>query len=374
MQLTKYRVGDLISLVDERNSDGSITAFYGININKDFIPTIANTDNIDPRKYKVVRNHRFVFSGMQTGRDECIRIGLYQNDDPIIVSPAYITFEIVNTEVILEEYFFMLFLRGEMDRYGWFISDSSIRSNLDWDRFCDITLDIPLLSIQWKYVDVYKAMLANQRAYESGLENMELTCNLYIDELKRHMPLMAIGDYIELIDKRGLTLGAESVKGITTGKHFITTKADLSGVSLDRYKAVSENCFAYVPDTSRRSDRISLAYNPIDETYLVSSISLVFRVSKPDELLPEYLFLWFCRPEFDRYARFHSWGSAREVFSWEDMKNVHIPIPAINIQQALANIYNAYNVRHAINEKLKAQIKDICPILIKGSLEEAKSA
>ena len=141
------RVGELISYVDERNTDGAIRDFYGININKEFMPTVASTEGIDARKYKVVRDNRFVFSGMQTGRDKCIRIGLYKGS-PIIISPAYTTFEIKNTEIVLPEYFFMQFLSNEMDRYGWFISDSSIRSNLDIDRFEEISFELPDISVQ----------------------------------------------------------------------------------------------------------------------------------------------------------------------------------------------------------------------------------
>ena len=94
--------------------------------------------------------------------------------------------------------------------------------------------------------------------------------------------------------------------------------------------------------------------------------------TQEDKLYPEYLCMFFNRIEFDRYARFHSWGSARETFTWDDLIEVEIPIPSIEIQKSIASIYNAYIKRKEINEKLKAQIKDLCPILIKGSLEEAQ--
>ena len=156
--LISRRVGQLITYVDERNTDGILSEFYGININKEFMPTVANTESVDARKYKIVRNNRFVFSGMQTGRDECIRIGLYKGESPIIISPAYSTFEISAVDEVLPDYFFMLFLRNEMDRYGWFLSDSSVRANLDADRFAEITFDLPPIPIQQKYVNLYVAI------------------------------------------------------------------------------------------------------------------------------------------------------------------------------------------------------------------------
>jgi type I restriction enzyme S subunit len=161
--LINRRVDQLIEYVDERNTDGIITDFYGININKEFMPTIANVENVDSRKYKVVRTGRFVFSGMQTGRDECIRIGLYSGVNPIIISPAYSTFEIKAVDEVIPTYFFMLFLRSEMDRYGWFLSDSSVRANLDADRFGEIEFRLPPLQIQQKYVDLYSAIMRVER-------------------------------------------------------------------------------------------------------------------------------------------------------------------------------------------------------------------
>ena len=157
MALTKHKIGDLVSVVDERNSYG-VRDFFGVNINKEFMPTAADTTNLDESKYKVVRRNRFVFSGMQTGRDECIRISMYSQEKPIIVSPAYITFEISSPNIVLPKYFFMIFLSKEKDRLGWFYSDSSVRANLEWDVFCDIEITLPPLPIQKKFSDVCSAM------------------------------------------------------------------------------------------------------------------------------------------------------------------------------------------------------------------------
>ena len=133
----------------------------------------------------------------------------------------------------------------------------------------------------------------------------------------------------------------DDVRGISTQKVFTDTKADMNGVSLRPYIIVRPGAFAYVPDTSRRGDKISLAYNNTEATYLVSSISVVFRVKRPDLLMPEYLFMYFCRPEFDRYARFYSWGTAREAFSWEEMCRIEIDLPPIEIQRKYVAVYSA---------------------------------
>ena len=113
-----------------------------------------------------------------------------------------------------------------------------------------------------------------------------------------------------------------------------------------------------------------MAFNSSETSYLVSSISTVFYVSDEKALLSEYLTLFFNRSEFDRYARFHSWGSAREIFAWADLCEVKIPIPKIEIQQAIVNIYTVLLERRAINEQLKQKIKDICPVLVRGVIGE----
>lgn len=371
MGLSKIRIGDVISQVDERNSFG-ITDFYGINIFKEFMPTVANTENLDNSKYKIVRKNRFVYSGMQTGRDKCVRISMFMKDSPVIVSPAYTTFE-VNQEKILPEYFFMLFLSKEKDRLGWFHSDGSVRANLDWDVFCDLEFEIPDVPTQQKYVDIYDAMCANQKAYEKGLDDLKLTCDAYIEELRRKMPCEKIGPYIQECDsKNSIGLTIDSVRGTATSKELIPTKANMDGVSLENYKVVAPLQITYVPDTSRRGDKISLGINKSDKPILVSSISIVFETEKKS-LLSEYLMLFFVRSEFDRYARFNSWGSARETFDWNALCDYKIPIPDITTQKNIAEIYKAFNIRKNLNEKLKQQIKNICPILIKGAIEEGKS-
>ncbi len=371
MALTKVRLGNLIEPIDERNDLG-IREFYGVNINKEFMPTAANTEGLDESKYKVVRKNRFVFSGMQTGRDICIRIGLYEGDSPILVSPAYTTFEIERTDIVSPIYFFMRFLSKEMDRYGAFCSDGSIRSNLDWDVFCDIEIELPDLAAQERAVAVYRAMAENRESYERGLADLKLACDAYIDGLRNKYPLQKLGSFIELSEEKNdkLQYGADDVKGISIEKEFIDTKADMEGVSLRPYWIIKPDEFAYVTVTSRNGGKISLAHNHSSNAYICSSSYVAFKVSNTDVLLPSYLEMLFKRNEFDRYTRFHSWGSARETFGWDEMCDVKIPVPEISIQRAIVNIYEAYLLRKEIAERLREQIKNLCPILIKGSLAD----
>ena len=172
-------VKDLLSEVDNRNSDGAITTLKGINISKQFMDSVANTTSVDLSKYKIVKNSQIAFSGMQTGRDKCIRIALSRYDYPIIISPAYTVFDITNHDII-PEYFMIWFSRFESDRYGWFISDSSIRSNLDLDRFYETEVPVPDKKIQESIVEIYKAYIDRRDINENLKQQIKDICPILI--------------------------------------------------------------------------------------------------------------------------------------------------------------------------------------------------
>lgn len=372
MKLHYKPLGDYIRLVDVKNTDLTVDNLLGINIMKNFIPSIANVTETDLSKYKVIQKNQFAYSAMQTGRDETIRVVLYSEDRPAIISPAYLVFEVKDTSEVLPEFLMINFRRPESDRYGWFISDSTVRASLDWDRFCEIQLPIPSIEEQIKYVNLYNALLQNQKSQEDSLKDLQLVCDSYMENLKKTEPLKELGKYIEQSDERNIErFGVESLRGISTSKKFIKSKANTKGVNFSKYKIVRKTQFAYVADTSRRGDKIGLAMNDADN-YIISSIYTVFQVKDATKLLPEFLLLWFKRSEFDRYARFHSWGSARETFDWNEMCNVQLPIPDLEIQKAIVDIYHTLEQRKKMNEKLKLMIQDLCPILIKGAANKAQ--
>lgn len=149
------KIAELIEVVDNRNIENNDYQVCGMNKTKTFMPTIANLNGIDTSKYKIVRPGEFAFSGMQTGRDECIRIAMHNGENPIIISPAYTVFKLKDDAKISPEFFLLFFKRNEMDRYGWFISDSSVRASLDWPRFLAIDIPIPEDDIQHALVDIY---------------------------------------------------------------------------------------------------------------------------------------------------------------------------------------------------------------------------
>lgn len=374
MGLSKYKLGDLIQLEDERNANNQylINDVRGISIQKVFIDTKADMRDVSLSPYILVKPGFFAYVTVTSRNGEKITLAHNTTDRTYIVSSSYVVFSVLKPDVLDSDYLFMYFNRPEFDRYARFNSWGSARETFDWETLCNIDIELPDLPTQQKYVDIYNAMVANQQAYERGLEDLKLTCDGYIEELRRKMPCEKIGKYIELTEltNENSQYGIDDVMGISIEKKLIRTKADMKDVNLAPYLLIQPNEFAYVTVTSRNGGKISIALNDTGRTHICSSSYVVFRSKNIEELLPQYLMLFLSRNEFNRYARFHSWGSARENFNWEDMCDVQIPIPGIEVQKSIAEMYTVYNARKKNNEQLKAQIKNICPILIRGSLEE----
>lgn len=365
------RIGDYIRLVSNRNSDWAITNLLGVNIYKNFMPSVANTSGVDLSKYKIIRKGQFATNIMHVNRDEILPVALYQNDEPAIVSPAYMTFEVIDENELLPEFLMMEFQRPEFDRRAWTYCDSSVRGGLEWERFCEIQIPIPNINEQRKFVALYNGLLANQKTYENSLADLQLICDSYIENLIKTEESKVLGQYIEQSDERNNDLQIDNLIGISVNKVFMETKSNKDQLDLSNYKIVRPREFGYVSVTSRNGEKISIAI--LDgEAGLVSSTYTVFRVKDTSILLPEYLFLFFKRSEFDRYARFHSWGSARETFDWADMCNVKLPIPDKKVQEAIVTIYHTLETRKRINEQLKNTIKPLCPVLMKGVVESMK--
>lgn len=377
MALNKRSLKGLIEYSDLRNSNGIYDEedVMGVSTDKSMFPTKANLDGVNLLQYKLFFPGSFAYVADTSRRGDKIALAYNNTNKTYIVSTWYVVFNVCDEakDIILPDYLYLFFNRSEFDRYARTNSWGSAREYFWFSDMEDIVIEIPPISVQQKYVDIYKAMVANQQSYERGLEDLKLVCDGYIEDLRRKMPCKKIGQYLVESDRRNtIGLTVDAVRGLSTGKGMIPTKADMNGVGLDSYKVVEPRQISYVPDTSRRGEKVSLGFNNTDEQFLVSSIYVVFGTNH-EFLLPEYLMMFYMRSEFDRYARFNSWGSARETFDWNEMCNIEIPIPDIKVQQAIVDVYNVYIKRKEINEQLKAQIKDICPIQIRGSLEEGKA-
>lgn len=165
-----------------------------------------------------------------------------------------------------------------------------------------------------------------------------------------------LGNYIRLVDERNRDLSVTKLLGVSISKKFIPSIANIVGTDLSNYKIVRTGQFAYGPVTSRNGEKVSIAYLD-EEDCIISSSYTVFEVENKKELDPEYLMLWFSRPEFDRYARYKSHGSVREIFDWNELCMVELPVPDIEKQRKIVKAYKTITDRIALKQKINDNLE-----------------
>ena len=364
----KVRLGDYImrSTVNNRDEKYGIELIEGVTNEGVFASPKGNPLDVDLKPYKIVNNGAFVYNPSRLNLGSIA----YRTGGLCIVSHLYIVFYLneEGKKRIDPDWLFLYFRRNEFYREVTFRNFGSQRPEFNFNDMSDIMIPLPDIAVQQKYVAIYKAMVANQQSYERGLEDLKLVCDGYIEDLRRNMEREEIGTYISEINERNSLLQIDNVQGVNSSSNFGETKADTTGLDFRNYKIVKTGEFAYNPS------RINLGSIALltEDNCIVSPMYIVFEISDTTKLLPEYLMLWFGRKEFQRSTFFFATGSVRDTFNFDLMKEVKIPIPDIDTQKAIADIYRVYMSRKKINEQLKKQTKEICPILIRGSLEEVK--
>ena len=169
-----------------------------------------------------------------------------------------------------------------------------------------------------------------------------------------------LGEFIRQVDVRNTAGKEDNLLGVSVQKQFILSIANTVGTDFTKYKVVKKGQFTYIPDTSRRGDKIGIALLEDYEEGLVSNVYTVFEVIDTKKLLPEYLMLWFSRPEFDRYARFKSHGSVREVMDWDEMCKVELPVPDIEVQKNIVKSYKTITDRNALKKRINDNLVEFC--------------
>lgn len=367
MGLTKYKLGTLIELVTETNSNLQFgqNDVVGMTITKEIIPTKANLTGTDLSHFLIVKPNDFIFNPRTHGK----KIGFGYNDSTktYIISWNNIAFRVKKfmSKTVLSDYLFLHFRRDEWDREACYQSWGTSTEVFTWEALCDMELTLPDLPTQQKYVDIYNAMVINQQSYERGLEDLKLVCDGYIEDLRRKMQCEKIGDFIAQSKEKNTDGNITLEQGINIDKKFITPQR--SNNNLNGRQIVRTGQISYCTQLNNENVAVALRTGP---DCVVSAVYDVIYILDETKLLPEYLMMWLSRSEFGRFVYWASQGTSYEFLSYENLAGYKIPVPDIAVQRNIVKIYNSYIQRKAINEKLKAQIRDICPILIKGSLEE----
>ena len=363
------RLGVYIEQSDERNYDGCLKeeSVVGLSTQKDIIKTKADLQGVSLTSYKLFPPMSFAYVPDTSRRGDKVALAFNMTEETYIISSIYVVFKVTKLEVLDPWYLFMFFNRPEFDRYARFNSWGSARETFNWEDMCDIEIELPPLPIQQKFVDVYKAMVANQQSYERGLEDLKLVCEGYIEDLRRKLPCEKIGKYIKACNERNDNNLVTLFQGITVD-HVFTDPKRIAEDS-ENGSVVRTGQFAFNKVMKAHNTKLPIALREGADC-VVSSSYQVFEVFNKEKLLPKYLLLWLNRTETERYAGFIAFGTTRDIFSFENLCEIAIPIPNIDIQQSIVEIFEVYQKRCSINIKMISLIKDICPILIKGSLEE----
>ena len=367
--MKKYKLGEYI----ERSTANNHSLKYkedlivGVTSEGVFSLPKGNVQGVDLKPYKIVNNGDFVYN---PSRFDLGSIA-YRTEGLCIVSHLYQIFHLneKGKEKIDPIWLFIYLRRNEFRREVTFRNFGSQRPEFNFNDLSDIELPLPSIEQQRKYVDVYLALQNNLAAYQSKVEELKLVCDGYIEELRRRSPCEKIAEYIIESNTKNSDNKIKEVRSVSVTKEFKLTNAKVNKNELRNYLVVRPKEIAFVQTTGNEKV-LAFAYNDQEYPVVVSSVDKVFK-SKDENILDlQFLALYLSRKEFDRYARFNSWGSAREVFTMNDMNDVEIPIPDISVQREIVNIHKCYIERQRIAEALKEQLKNICPVLIRGSLLE----
>lgn len=373
MGLTKYKLGRFLELRSNINTDllFGMDDVRGVNNQKQMMPTKADLNGRDLSKFQIVYPGDFVFNHRTSRNGSKFSIAYNDGEQPVICTEDYVVFCVRDEckNALSSRWLYMFFNRPEFDRFVITNSWGSSTEFFNWEDIQSVDLTLPDIGIQQKYVDVYNAMFSNQQSYERGLEDLKLVCDAYIEDLRRQIPCESIGPHVEERNEKNEGNAITLFQGVNVDHIFIEPKRVAEDSENGSIVRTGQFAFNKVMKAHNTKLPIALREGP---DCVVSNSYQVFEVTNTKKLLPKYLLLWLNRDETQRYAGFISFGTTRDIFTFEDIKEISIPLPDINIQQSIVDIFTCFQARLEINEKLKIQIKDICPILIKGSIEEGR--
>ncbi len=367
---TKWvRLGDYIEEVDERNTEGkySIEDVRGMTITKEVIPTKADLKHSDLSNFKVVQPQEFVYNPRTHGK----RIGLGFNltPNPFIISWNNIAFRVVNTNTLLPEYLFILFCRSEWDRNACFRSWGSSTEVFSWSALCETIIPLPPNEVQRELVATYEGLKRLAEDNEALIAPLTEACQAFIVECKRQYPSVPLGEYIEEVDERNTEGKDYPFCGVNKDKCFMPTVADTNNLDNKKYKLVKQDIFVFSGMQTGRDICVRIAYQNKAEVLLVSPAYTAYKVKDASKILPQFLYVQFARQEMDRLGWFLSDGSIRSNLDWDRFCTIQIPLPPLEVQQSIVNLYHCIEEAKGIAREAREMLTTLCPALIRYAID-----
>ena len=360
------RLGDYIAPIERRNytKQFGIESVRGIISNtKEIMPTKAKVDEDVISKFYVIYPNEFIYNPRTTRMGDKVGLAYNYTNKPLLFSFNNLAFGTKEdkSNAILPEYLYLYLSRDEFDRYARVNSWGSATELFTFEDLSLMRIPLPSLSEQQKVVNAWKALREIKEQNEAKAAPLMQLCQSYIQELKHKYPAQEIGPYIEEVDERNSDLSIKLSQGIANTKVFQDPKQVAANSKAD--KIVRTGYFGYNRATTRNGEKISIAYRTGPDC-TVSSAYGVFKITDEEHLNPYFLWMWVSRPEFDRYARYMSKGSAHEFFEMDEMRRVRIPLPPLDVQRAIVNIYKCANEAKQIAAEADRLSREVCPALL----------
>lgn len=339
MSANYRKLGEIVELIDERNKALESSEVLGISIDKEFMPSVANTIGTDLSNYKLLRMNTFACNPMHVGRDERLPVSLYKKDIPAIVSPAYFMFRVKDENKVLPDFLMLIFKRNDFDRNCWFRTDGSVRGGITWNDICEIELPVPDLKEQEKIVNTYKAITKRIQLKQKINENLEKTAILKFENMLDN----------ESLEKKSIKI--ESICEVKGGKRLPLDSYLIENRNSHPYiriRDIKENCFVmlnneflYVDDETQKeiaryitetNDLLisivgtigltALVHKSLDKANLTENC---VKLTKMKNLIPEYVLIYL-RSKTGQYAISQATvGAVQAKLPLKNIQNLDIP-------------------------------------------------
>ncbi len=357
------KLGDYIEQIENRNFDllYGISDVRGCSNKKEIQLTKADVSNRSFDNFFILQPNEFVFNRRTTRMGERLGLGYNDSDRAFIFTEDYVCFRIKDDVELLPCFLYIFFLRGEFDRYVRYDSWGSATEFFNWDSMCNVQIPLPSLATQQKLVDTYNGLKTLIEQNEALIKPLSDACQAYIVDCKQKYPEVKLGDYITQRREKNNNFNVP-MRGVTRDG-FIAPKQDGANTSL--YNVFYRYDFVFNP---ARMELNSIYLNSEFDKAICSSLYEIFYVNKQNELLPEYLNLFIKRSEFARFCWYDAIGSARNYFRVANMQDIQVPLPPIDVQQAIVNIYNCAEEAKKIATEAREKMKRLCPALVQRAI------
>lgn len=361
----KVPLGELITECDERNSKNLYTLdnLRGISIEKKFIETKANMEGVSLTPYKIVEPTWISFVTVTSRNGDKISLAFNDSETPYIVSSSYVVIRVIDSNKLDPYYLFLMLQRGEFDRLARFNSWGSARETYSFEDLSRYEIPLPSIEVQREYVAAYKALQQLAEQNEALVEPLQKACEGFLSEVSSKYAKVELGGLISEFSEKNTDKAISVVKSVSVSKEFKDTNAKVNKNELGGYKIVPPMYISYV-QTTKNEKCFASAINKFGYPIVVTSINRVITSKDSNILDNEFLAMWFRTPEFSRWAIYNSWGSAREIFDFEDLKKSKIPLPPIEVQRSIVALYHCAEEARAIAREAREQLKKQAPAMV----------